>query len=199
MNRLRWSMAAIALTGASLALAAALPMAPREMGPADDVRAHFEYWTRDGGVWLTSNADYRTVANQEPSHYGTTYQRALGGVSMTGCLWGEHNGKRVGTYWSFFSGWDPIVRKVMAYQTGGNGVTGMGYEELGVEGQPDVAEQRFFATDSTGQELFRIKHLTTKVSADTLKTESFDWVEGEWEARRIYTWVRQPGDSTRGC
>ncbi|HSM16318.1 MAG TPA: hypothetical protein VK845_04880 [Gemmatimonadales bacterium] len=49
MKRIRWSVAAIALAGASLALAAALPTAHRGMGPADDVRAHFEYWTRDAG------------------------------------------------------------------------------------------------------------------------------------------------------
>jgi len=198
MRRFRWSTA-LALPGLCLAVAAAVPAARRLLDPSADVRAHFEYWTRDGGVWLTSNADYRTVANQEPSHYGTTYRAALGGVSMTGCLWGEHNGKRVGTYWNFFSGWDPVAQKVIVYQTGATGVTGMGYEELGAEGEPDVAEQRFFPTDSTGTELFRIKHLTTKVSADTLKTESFDYVEGEWQARRVYIWVRQPGDTTRGC
>lgn len=199
MTRFRWSFAAFALAGVTLALVAAMPTERPVMSQTAEVRAHYEYWTRDGGVWLTSNAAYRTIVNQEASHYGTTYRRSLGGVSMTGCLWGEDNGERVGTYWDFFSGWDPVARKVIVYQTNGAGVTAMGYEELGLEGEPDVAEQRFFATDSTGPELYRIKHLTTKVSADTLKTQSFDWVDGEWQERRTYTWVRQPGDSTRGC
>jgi len=161
----------------------------RPAATADVVRQAI---ARRAGTWITSNARYRTEDNGEPAEYGTHFRPELGGVSLTGCLWGQTDGAVVGVYWHFFTGWDPETETLLVYQSGRSGVVGIGYEELAVAEEPDIVEQLFAPLPGDEGRSSRIRHRSTWIGRDTLETESFDGAEGGWTPRRSYVWVRRP-------
>ncbi len=159
-------------------------------------RAHFSFLARAGGVWLTSNAAYRTAENGEAEAYGMRYTYNLGRTSLSGCLWGETGGRKVGTYWHFFASWDPLRHTVQFYQSGAGGMVGIGDEAPAADTAATEMVQAFVAPDGSAR---RVRHLSTRVHADTLRTESFDATPSGWTPNRTYVWIRRPGDATRGC
>lgn len=147
--------------------------------------------SRRAGTWITSNAQYRTDENGEPAEYGTHFRAELGSVSITGCLWGQTAGTVAGVYWHFFTGWDPETETLLVYQSGQAGIVGIGHEKLAPAGEPDVVEQLFSPLPGGQRQPFRVRHRSTWIGSDTLKTESFDKTPDGWAVRRTYIWVRR--------
>ena len=145
------------------------------------------------GVWITSNAQYRTADNGEPSSYGMRYWMGMGGTTQHGCLWGEEPGRERTTFWSFFTAWDPTRKQLLVQQSAPNGTIGIGYESP----ESGIAEQTFTRPDGVAWET---RHVSSVLPPDTLVTRSFERSSGgAWEARRTYRWMRQPAGTPSPC
>jgi hypothetical protein len=152
-----------------------------------------ERTTADGGVLIASNARYAAEDGGQ-THYGQYFEMIPGRMSARGCLWGERDGEVVGVYWHFFTGWDPVKQKAFFYQTGATGYAGLGQGDWTDDGLHQV-EQRFVGEGMAP----RIRHESRWVGTDSLVMRSFDaTLEGEWRARREYTWVRAERDAPCG-
>lgn len=180
------------LRGTALRTAAVLVVCsgsiPAQTPPPDTAadtawRAHLAFLAAGTGVWIASNAAYRTAGNGEPAEYGQHYRMGLGGTTQHGCLWGEYPDQKP-VFWHFFTAWDPSKRQLLVHQASGNGTIGIGYESI----ETGVAEQIFTRPDGVS---WASKHVFTRPSADTLVTQSFEKQNGEWQPRRTYHWVRQ--------
>lgn len=148
-----------------------------------DFQRTLERMTRDGGTWIASNAQY-AVEDGGILVYGMRHRMLNGGVSATGCLWGERDGSQE-VYWHFFTAWDPVQRRAILYQSHGNGTIGIGtYADLAADTL--TSEQTFTAP---GGAEWRVRHVQVS-RGDTSFTQSFDHDSTRWVPRRSYTWVR---------
>jgi len=109
-----------------------------------------------------------------------------GGVSATGCLWGERNGEVEGVFWRFFQGWDPVRGAGLVYQAHPTGIIGIGHVEDRGDGEPELV-QDFVGPDGTA---FRTGHFERWDGPDRRVSRSVDFVDGAWQPRRSYAWVR---------
>lgn len=154
--------------------------------------AAIETWKEEleamaGGVWIASNADYAEADGAEgPDEYGMAFAVQPGGLSATGCLWGERDGELVAVYWRLFQGWDPTRNAGLFYQSHPAGIVGIGYGEDGGPDEPHVV-QDFRQPDGT---MGRVGHFERWDGPDTRVSRSVDWSGTEWTPRRQYTWVR---------
>jgi hypothetical protein len=165
----------------------ATSLAGQAAPPDTSWREHFSFLSAGGRFWLTSNAGYRTEQNGEPPAYGMRYWPGFGGTTLHGCLWGAKPGQDPVIFWRFFTVWHPAQNALLVQQSGATGVVGIGYEDPAT----GVAEQTFTAPDGTRWD---VRHLSNRVSPDSLVTRSLQRTTGDWEPRRTYTWIRQrPG------
>lgn len=159
---------------------------------SDAAREHLAFLASGSGTWLTDNAAYRTPANGEDEQYGMRYLNGTAGATQQGCLFGVTAGRPPQLYWRFFTSWDPTAGKLLVHQVAPSGVIGIGHESAA----DGVAEQTFAGPDGR---TFEVRHRTLKPHPDTLVTESFDRVDGQWEPRRSYRWIRQPTAANTAC
>jgi len=141
--------------------------------------------TSGSGRWVADNSSYKSA--QEPfDAYATHWRSSFDGTSMTGTLYGVIDGEDVTTFWEFREFWHPGRREVILQQFGTNGMVGIGtsWHEDG----KSIADQEFFNTDGSSM---RTGHRSWFPNPDTHVTHSFDIVDGNWQARRQYTWQRQ--------
>jgi hypothetical protein len=164
---------------------------PRQVQPDTTWRTHLAFLPAGSGIWIASNARYRTVENREPIAYGQRYWLGSGKTTVRGCLWGEYGAERP-VFWLFFTAWDPSRKEFLVHQESPTGIIGLGYESP----ESGIADQTF--TQPTGSSSVS-RHVSTRPSQDTLVTQSFDRVGDEWKPRRTYTWVRQPAGAPAGC
>jgi hypothetical protein len=168
-----------------------LTLGAQQVGADTKWKTHLAYLSTGSGVWVASNEQYRTADNGEPRSYAQRYWLGFGRTTLHGCLWGEYEAQRP-VFWRFFTAWDPAMRQFIVHQESGNGTIGLGTESLGT----GIAEQLFTRPDG---ESTRQRHTSEKRGADTLVTRSFELADGDWQARRVYTWVKQPAGTPAGC
>jgi hypothetical protein len=168
---------------AALAAAAASP--PRNQGSTDVPAWLATEWSRltaGNGVWTTDNSQWRS-ANEPWDQYATEWKWGIGRKSLTGRLYGIRDGREGATFWQFRIYWQPEKREAIMLQFGGDGTVGEGTtRSIG----PDATEsiQTFTAPDGSTTQL---RHVST-LSDTVHDTQSFDRVDGEWQARRRYIW-----------
>jgi hypothetical protein len=168
------------------------PSVSLERSPADTSwRVHLAFLPAGSDIWIASNSEYRTAENREPVAYGQRYWLGIGRTTVQGCLWGEYGEERP-VFWKFFTAWDPSREQMLVHQEAPGGTFGIGYESI----ESGIAEQTF--TQPNGA-VSVTRHVSRRAAPDTLITESFDQVGGEWQARRTYTWIRQPAGVAAGC
>lgn len=163
-------------------------------GPSgqDASSSDIEAWKEEleamgGGVWIASNADY--AETDGPDRYGMAFVVQPGGLSATGCLWGERDGELLAVFWRMFQGWDPTRNAGLFYQAHPAGIIGIGYGRDRGADEPHVV-QDFRQPDGT---MSRVGHFERWDGPDTRISRSVDWSGGEWTPRREYTWVRVRG------
>ena len=148
----------------------------------DWARAHLQGMVRGSGRWIASNAEYMS-ADEPADAYGMEWQWTLGQQGLRGRLFGLRNGQEIGTYWEFRTYWHPGERRLVADQYGGNGTYGTGTITHRGDDEFEV-DQTFYQPDgSTFRALHRTLHEPTRHVGS-----SFNWIEGEWQPRRSYTW-----------
>lgn len=157
-------------------------------------REAFDYTVGDGTYWWTSNAAYLKDGDVAPA-YGTAWVHGYGGTSVRGCLFAETE-QGPALQWEFFQGWDPARQALYSWQTTQTGAIGAGYGAPAGPGETEEMEQTFTWPDGTE---VRVKHEAEHVHRDTMVTRSFNWVDGAWQPRRTYTWVRRTGDALDLC
>ncbi len=138
------------------------------------------------GTWKADNSAYS--GEEEPfDAYAIDWAWNPGHTSLTGRLYGLRESREVGTFWTFHQFWHPGQRTMVVQQLGRDGTFGTGQVRI-VE--PGVSElvQLFYAPDGSTREE---RHLT-RHSVDRRQGTSFRRVNGKWEERRTYTWVRDP-------
>ncbi|MCB1554592.1 MAG: hypothetical protein KDJ14_12355 [Xanthomonadales bacterium] len=159
--------------------------ATAEPAPAwylDDVRA----LSSGSGRWIADNAGYRS--DDEPfDAYGVAWTSSFGGTTLHGRLFGLREGKEVGTFWEFRQYWDPLRGVAVLEQFGHGGTLGLGTLRPDADGSV-IAEQRFARPGGTPWDS---GHRSRFLTADRYETRSFDIVDGAWNAKRVYVWVRQ--------
>ncbi len=142
--------------------------------------------TAGSGRWITDNRTY--VGPNEPAdQYGLEWRKGLGGLSMTGRLFGLRAGQEIATYWQFLIYWHPDRQVAVMLQVSAGGVVGEG-TMMEAEGGT-VAEQVFYSPDGGNR---RVRHESV-VGEQERRDNSFDWADGAWRAGRSYTWRRTPG------
>lgn len=137
-----------------------------------------------GGVWVASNAEYAEADG--PDEYGMAFTLEPGGLSATGCLWGEREGELVAVFWRMFQAWDPTRNAGLFYQSHAAGIVGIGHLEDRGQDEPDLV-QDFRQPDGT---MSRVGHFERWEGPDTRVSRSVDWTGAEWTPRREYTWRR---------
>ena len=143
-----------------------------------------EFLTRDGGRWLTSNADYQSE-NEPFEAYGLEWKKGYAN-SMTGRLFAIRDGEETGDFWRFVQYWHPGNGKAVVQQFGAGGAMGIGKLWPDSDGVNKM-KQTFYNPDGS----FTMNgHTARNPDADTHITESFNIVDGEWQSNRIYTWRR---------
>ena len=192
--RLRTSQLASSLLATSLLLTLtcallAAPLAAAESATPEPPPAwfleHIEFMTRDGGVFHTDNSRY--LSSEEPWEvYGLEWEKGPSRQTLRGRLFGLRGGEEAGTFWEFHTYWHPGEGKAYIYQVGGDGTLGIGtLEPPGADGSARL-EQTFY---HVGGAVTRVAHVT-RDHGDTHETDSLDWVDGAWQARRSYVWHR---------
>jgi hypothetical protein len=154
-------------------------------------RDHLAFLASGSGIWIASNAEYRTNENREPPTYGQRYRMGMGGTVQHGCLWGDYPSQKF-VHWQFFTAWDPSRAQLLVHQTSPDGTIGMGYLTV----SSGVAEQTFTRANGAS---WKSRHISRHLTPDTLVTRSFEWVDGQWTARRTYRWIRQHADAKAPC
>jgi WD40 repeat protein len=166
--------------------------APQAQATDTAWREHLAYLSRGSGVWVASNAQYRSDQNQEPHTYGQRYWMGFGRTAQHGCLWGASPRRNPMVFWHFFTAWDPAREELLVQQSGSNGVVGIGYESP----ETGIAVQTFTGPDGVNWET---RHVSDRTRSDTLITRSFRRANGEWQPQRSYTWIRQPAGTAAPC
>lgn len=183
-------LAATVMEGASARLGGEIPRAQE----TPIWRKAFDYTVGHGTYWWTSNAAY-AAKGEEPPAFGTAWVHGYGGTSVRGCLFAETDGGPV-LQWEFFQAWDPEKEALFSWQTQASGGVGVGYSTVAGVGEAATMEQTFAWPG--GSEL-RIRHEAEHVHQDTMITRSFHMVDGDWQPRRTYTWVRRSGSAYDFC
>lgn len=153
--------------------------------PPEWVRSHNQFLTQGSGCWQTSNAEHQS-ANEPFDTYFNEWQAGIGGIThLTGRLYGKTGDQLSPDFWDFVAYWDANRGKLITLQFGRNGMVGDG--SMWQTGENKfVQEQVFSAPDGR---TWKSRH-DIEERGDTLITTSSDWVEGEWQQRRSYTWHR---------
>lgn len=166
-------------------LATPIPSAPAENQAIPDwYLRDIEDKTRDGGVWIADNSAYREEDGGIDA-FGIEWRAGIGGKSMVGRLFSLRDGQELATHWEFRMFWHPVDREAMAYQFGVDGTVGWGVATPGPDESSSIIEQTFASPDGT---VTRVRH-ETRTEGDRDIGHSFNWVDGEWQPRRTYTWV----------
>jgi len=168
------------------------PVADRAQSPSTGIEA----WKEEleaitGGVWIASNAAYAEADGVD--EYGMEFTLEPGGLSATGCLWGDREGELVAVFWRMFQAWDPTRNAGLFYQSHAAGIVGMGYLEDRGPDEPHLV-QDFRDPDGT---MRRVGHFERWEGPDRRISRSVDWSGSEWTPRREYTWVRVPNRTSR--
>jgi hypothetical protein len=104
-----------------------------------------------------------------------------------GRLFSLRDGQELATHWEFRMFWHPLDQEAKAYQFGVDGTVGWGVAAPGPHDNSSIFEQTFASPDGT---VNRVRH-ETRTDGDIETGHSFNWVDGEWQPRRSYTWLRQ--------
>ena len=140
--------------------------------------------TAGSGRWVADNSMYRS--EQEPfDAYATEWVAGFGGTTMTGRLYGIHDGEHSVDFWEFRHYWHTGLQKVVVEQFGWGSAVGLG--TAWQEESATHTRQTFYAADGSARE---DGHVSYFPDSDTHVTESFDIDDDEWVARRKYTWRR---------
>jgi hypothetical protein len=143
-----------------------------------------EFLTKDGGRWVTSNAEYQSES--EPMEaYAIEWKKGYAN-SMTGRLFGIVDGKETGDYWRFRQYWHAGEGKAVLEQFGFGGAMGVGV--LWREDDRTKTAQTFYPPQ--GAPTLQ-GHIAYNPDAETHVTESYNIVDGEWRPNRTYTWKRE--------
>jgi hypothetical protein len=167
---------------ALLSLGWAGPAHAQQAGIPDSVLAHMEQTV---GFWLTDNSAYQN--EDEPfDHYALEWKWGAGRKSLVGRLYALTAGEESGTFWDFRQFWHPGERAVIVQQYGWDGTFGTG-PVTWIE--PGVSEliQIFYTPDGASN---KNRHVTRETATEH-DGGSFDWVDGQWQARRSYVWKKQ--------
>lgn len=159
--------------------------APAPQWHLDDI----DFMTRNGGRWVTSNADYQSE-NEPFNAYAMEWKKGYAN-SMTGRLFGIRDGKETGDFWRFRQYWHPGKGQVMLEQFGFGGAMGIG--PVTRDGETAIIEQTFYPSEGNANVVAHKSRNDAKTDAHI--TESFDIVDGEWRPRRTYEWRRAPLNS----
>jgi hypothetical protein len=145
----------------------------------DDLKANI-------GMWIADNATY--VTEEEPyDSYVMEWTWGIGQTSIIGRLYGISNGQETGDFWQFRQYWDNIKQEGTLVQFGNGGVNGMGKIQPVKNGGME-AIQTFSMPDGT---TWVTKH-DLLLDGTSLLTTSYDKdAEGNWMAKRTYTWEKQ--------
>ncbi len=140
---------------------------------------------RSGGAWVTSNAEYWTADSGESAEFVMSYGLEADGYVLRGCMWGRSERVATPPFWTFYHAWDPVAGAILAYQIGPTGAAVVGHERPLTDGVTESIQTLAFP----GTEPSRVRHVNRRAHADTLHTQSYNEVDGEWTPRRNYTWV----------
>lgn len=139
------------------------------------------FLTRDGGRWVTSNADYQS--ENEPFEFYVIEWKAAAGGTMTGRLFALRDGAETGAFWEFRQYWHPGDGKAVIEQFGAGGAIGIG--AVWPDGDGMRMKQTFYAPNGS---IDVRGHVARNPDADTHITESFTIEDGDWKSNRVYTW-----------
>lgn len=158
-------------------------------GPAPGWFAdHLAELTADGGVWIADNAAYRSE-QEKAEAYGLQWRYGVGKRSAVGRLYAIIGGQDTGTIWEFRMYWHPGQDQALLLQFGAGGAVLNGPLTVQEDGS-DRLQQTFYRPDGSQVE---IGHLTRHPAPGVHEGGSYDIdAEGNWQARRSYTWHRQP-------
>lgn len=143
------------------------------------------FLTRDGGRWVTSNAEY--FGENEPMESYVLEWKAGYANSMTGRLFAIVDGKETGDFWRFHQYWHAGEGKAVLEQFGFGGALGVGV--IWREDDKMKTVQTFYPPEGAPQVQ---GHVAYNPDADIHVTESYNIVDGEWQPNRTYTWKHQP-------
>jgi hypothetical protein len=143
--------------------------------------------TRAGGRWLADNGAY-TGPNEPWQEYGLQWRTGLSGRTGHGRLFGIEADGSERDFWEFFLYWDPIRRAAVIIQVFASGAAfGIGDMHWLETGAQETIQTFRWADGSTTE----TRHLE-QGEGDERHCQSFDRVDGEWQARRTYVWRRVP-------
>lgn len=148
---------------------------------------HFEFLTSGTGRWIADNSKFKS--EREPfDEYGIEWTWGLGKKTLKGRLFALRDKKELGTFWDYRIYWHPQQRKVIAQQFNGGGIFGEGEMKLTESDGKAVIEleQTFFGPDGTSWKQLH-KNIDGK---DDFQGESFNFINGKWNADRVYIWKR---------
>jgi hypothetical protein len=144
----------------------------------------------DGGRWIADNSAY--MNEQEPYEaYGVEWVSGFDGATMSGRLFGVKDGKETVNFWEFRQYWRPDIKQAVVEQFGWGGAVGIG--TLAADGEGTTSDQTFYNSDGSAT---RTGHKSSYPDNNTHVTDSFDIVDGKWNPRRSYTWIRKAPEKT---
>lgn len=151
---------------------------------------NIEYMTKDGGLWIASNAAYKSESEAWDS-YAVEWTAGPANHSMAGRLFAIKDGKETELdFWQFSQYWNPLTNEAVLQQTGW-GSSGIGVMNAYSDGGPGEIEtvQTFISPDRTT----RLEgHRTSESTGNSHRTISFKISAETWEQQRSYVWKRTP-------
>lgn len=152
------------------------------------LKDHFVYMTEGNGVWITDNALFKS--EQEPfDQYATVWKWGVGQQSIVGRLYALKNNKEVASFWEYRVFWHPHKQSVVFEQFGGSGVIGeaeMRMDSSQILVKSYIVDMVFYAFQGVS---WRDRHIFTE-QGDQHLTQSFEFKDGKWLAKRSYIWKR---------
>ncbi|WDI30891.1 hypothetical protein PUV54_13100 [Hyphococcus flavus] len=164
----------------------------REAPPAASIPApqwyldDIDFLTRDGGRWVTSNADYMSE-NEPMESYVIVWEKGYAN-SMTGRLFAMTDGEETGDFWRFRQYWHAGEGKAVLEQFGFGGAIGLGV--IWREDDKMKTVQTFYPPDGATSAPAMQGHIAYNPDANTHVTESYTIADGEWRPNRVYRWRR---------
>lgn len=148
------------------------------------LREHMDDHVAGTGTWITDNAAYRGP-NEPYERYGQRWRSSPGRSSIVGELFGIV-GTDTTVFWDFRVYWHPgrgegVVAQYHVAGTLGEGVV------RSLRAHEAESDQTFWAPDGRPT---RTRHVL-RFSERRLETASHDWIDGRWEPRRTYVWLRE--------
>ncbi len=161
---------------------------PAEKNPLPEtVRKHWELMSQ--GEWIANNP-YQT--NPPIDAYGMSWQIAPGGMAFVGELFTIRNNKKVKILWTFLQYWDPGQQKIVSVQYGEN--PDLGNLAIGAHSPSPSQfnnESEVSIYNSSGALIGRAGHKNV-IAQDTLYSNSFNIINGEWQKRGVFIWEKKP-------